>query len=170
MGISSVRNQNKYLSIRWKYDKQVVVVHKHCYIAGQYVIEPVHYLKLLERKPGSIDNARPFKAQPWGEDFDFMRKELEYRYQDDGTKRYIKILMLFTKYSEDQLKAAVSICVKRRAFSEKMQCLTLSIISRSPSVAKWIYQTGLNLSTRAMAFLTQVSTTNSGAVRRRWYE
>jgi hypothetical protein len=29
-----------------------------------------------------------------------------------------KILMLFTEYSQDEVKAAVSICVKRRAFSE----------------------------------------------------
>jgi hypothetical protein len=47
-----------------------------------------------------------------------MRRELEYRYKDDGTKRYIKILMLFTEYQEAQVKAAVSLCVKRRAFSE----------------------------------------------------
>jgi transposase len=110
-------------------EKQVVAVHKRCYIPGQYVIEPCHYLKLLQRKPGSIDNARPFKGQPWGEDFDFMRKELEYRYKDDGTKRDIKILMLFTEYSEDQVKAAVSICVKRRAFSEDA---VLNVIHNEP--------------------------------------
>ena len=110
-------------------DKQIVAVHKRCYIPGQYVIEPAHYLKLLQRKPGSLDNARAFKGQPWGEDFDFMRKELEYRYQDDGTKRYIKILMLFTEYSEDEVKAAVAICVRRRAFSEDA---VLNIIHNEP--------------------------------------
>jgi transposase len=110
-------------------DKQVVAVHKRCYIAGQYVLEPTHYLRLLERKPGSLDNARAFKGQPWGQDFDFMRKELEYRYRDDGTKRYIKILMLFTEYLEDEVKAAVSICVKRRAFSEDA---VLSVLHNEP--------------------------------------
>ena len=97
---------------------EVVARHRRSYKDGQFVLDPTHYLKLLQRKPGSLDNARAFKGQPWGEDFDFMRRELEYRYKDDGTKRYIKILMLFTEYQEAQVKAAVSLCVKRRAFSE----------------------------------------------------
>ena len=48
-----------------------------------------------------------------------MRKELEYRYSEDGTMRYIKILMLFTEYPEVQVKAAVNLCIRRRAFSEQ---------------------------------------------------
>jgi hypothetical protein len=81
-------------------------------------LEPLHYLKLLQRKPGSLDNARAFKGQPWGDAFDLMRTELEYRYRQDGTLRYIQVLMLFTEYPEDQVKAAVELCVRRRAFSE----------------------------------------------------
>ena len=96
----------------------VVARHRRCYKDGQFVLDPAHYLKLLQRKPGSLDNARPFKGQPWGADFDIMRKELEYRDKNDGTTRYIKILMLFTEYPDVQVKAAVSLCVKRRAFSE----------------------------------------------------
>ena len=110
-------------------DHQVVAEHRRCYIAGQFVLEPAHYLKLLQRKPGSIDNARAFKGQPWGQDFDFMRKELEYRYKDDGTKRYIKILMLFTEYPEVQVKQAVSICVTCRAFSEEA---VLNVLRNEP--------------------------------------
>ena len=47
-----------------------------------------------------------------------MRKELEYRDKNDGTMDYIKILMLLTEYPEVQVKAAVQLCVKLRAFSE----------------------------------------------------
>lgn len=43
---------------------QVVAVHARCYQPGQFVLDPQHDLKLLERKPGSQDNARPFKGQP----------------------------------------------------------------------------------------------------------
>lgn len=110
-------------------NKQVVAVHKRCYTPGQYVIEPAHYLPLLERKPGSIDNARAFKGQPWGEDFDFMKKELQYRYPDDGTRQFIDILKLFTKYPEDQVKAAVSECVKRRSFNKDA---VINVINNKP--------------------------------------
>jgi len=115
--------------IRLLCDRQIVAVHRRCYIPGQFILEPTHYLKLLQRKPGSLDNARAFKGQPWGEDFDLMRKELEYRYSEDGTMRYIEILMLFTEYPEVQVKAAVSMCVRRRAFSEEA---VLNVIRNEP--------------------------------------
>jgi len=110
-------------------DCQLVAVHKRCYIPGQFILEPTHYLRLLQRKPGSLDNARAFKGQPWGEDFDLMRNELEYRYNEDGTMRYIKILMLFTEYPEVQVKAAVNLCVRRRAFSEES---VLTVLRNEP--------------------------------------
>jgi transposase len=109
--------------------RQLVAVHKRCYIPGQFILEPTHYLRLLQRKPGSLDNARAFKGQPWGEDFDMMRKELEYRYDEDGTMRYIKVLMLFTEYPEVQVKAAVNLCVRRRAFSDEA---VLSVLRNEP--------------------------------------
>ena len=98
---------------------ELIACHERCFDKDQYILNPVHYIKLLERKPGSLDNARPFKGQPWGEDFDLMRRELEYRYPDDGTKRYINILLLFTTYPQKDVKHAVSMCVKCRAFSDQ---------------------------------------------------
>jgi hypothetical protein len=115
--------------IRIFFDRQLVAIHRRCYIPGQFILEPTHYLKLLARKPGSLDNARAFKGQPWGEDFNLMRKELEYRYNEDGTMRYIKILMLFTKYPEVEVKAAVSLCVQRRAFNENA---VLNVLRHEP--------------------------------------
>lgn len=108
---------------------QIVACHRRSYQAGQFVLDPMHYLTLLERKPGSLDNARPFKGQPWPADFDVMRKELEYRNPDDGLYDYIKILMLFTTYPDVQVEAAVSLCVKRRAFSADA---VLNVIRNEP--------------------------------------
>jgi len=119
------RSERTYLSPVPQVDRvrilcahQEVAVHERCYTAGQFVLEPRHYLKLLERKPGSLDNARPFQGQPWGESFAGMRKELEYRYPQDGTLRYIQVLLLFTTYPFEQVQAAVDVCVQRRAFRE----------------------------------------------------
>ena len=46
-----------------------------------------------------------------------MRRELEYRYEGEGTRKYIDILLLFTRWPVEAVHQAVSICVKRRAFS-----------------------------------------------------
>ena len=98
---------------------ELIASHRKCYLKEQYILDPRHYIKLLERKPGSLDNSRAFKGQPWGEDFEFMRRELEYRYGSEGTVRHINILLLFSEYPERQVKEAVSICVKCRAFSDE---------------------------------------------------
>ena len=98
---------------------ELIASHKKCYQKEQYILDPMHYIKLLERKPGSLDNARAFKGQPWGQDFELMRSELEYRYGSEGTGKYIAILLLFTEYPQSDVKEAVSLCVKCRAFSDE---------------------------------------------------
>ncbi len=100
-------------------EQTCVATHKRSYDKGRYLLVPEHYLMLLKIKPGSLDNARAFKGQPWGEDFELMRRELEYRYDTQGTRKFIDILLLFTKYPEQETKQAVSLCVRRRAFSDE---------------------------------------------------
>ncbi|MDP6718057.1 MAG: IS21 family transposase [Pirellulaceae bacterium] len=106
-------------------DHQRVAAHDRCHGKGQYILEPTHYLNLLRIKPGSLDNARPFKGmitgnvRGWGVDFDHLRRELEYRYQGEGTKKFINVLLLFTEYEPDEVRQAVHRCVQRRAFSDE---------------------------------------------------
>jgi hypothetical protein len=58
-----------------------------------------------------------------------MRRELEYRYAGEGTRKYIRILLLFTRWPVESVHQAVSICVKRRAFSDEA---VESILSYQP--------------------------------------
>ena len=99
--------------------QQRVATHPRSYGRYQYVLDPFHYIPLLERKPGGIHHGRPFKGAPWGADFACMRRELEYRYAGEGTRKYIDILLLFTRYPSEAVHQAVSLCVKRRAFSDE---------------------------------------------------
>ena len=94
-----------------------VAAHRRSYEDGSFVLDPVHYLKLLERKPGSLDNARPFKGDKWGQELGAMRKELEYRQPGGaGTKQFIGILQLALTHPVEDLKRAVGVCVSRRAY------------------------------------------------------
>jgi transposase len=107
-------------------DHEQVAVHPRSYGHGEFVLEPLHYLKLLERKPGSLDNARPFKQAlwtgsgqaQWGEELSSMRKELEYRQPGgEGTRQFIEILQLALAHPMEAIKRAVGVCVSRRAYS-----------------------------------------------------
>ena len=127
-------------------DHQMIAQHTRCYHGNKFVLEPIHYLALLERKPGSLDNAMPFKGWPIGLEFDILRKELEYRYPEDGTIRYIKVLLFFADYPEHQVKHAVQMCVHRRAFSDDA---VLNILRNQPLPA----QAQLDLSTKPELWL-----------------
>ena len=113
-------------------EHQRVAVHKRCQDKGKYILEPRHYLKLLERKPGGVINGRPFKGmigKTWGHDFELLRRELEYRYEGEGTKKFVNVLLLFTKHSEDEVRQAVKRCVHRRAFSDEA---VLGVLNNEP--------------------------------------
>ena len=99
--------------------QQCVAIHPRSYGRHQYILDPFHYIPLLEKKPGGIHHGRPFKGEPWGADFACMRRELEYRYEGEGTRKYIDILLLFTRYPIESVRQAVSLCVRRRAFSDE---------------------------------------------------
>ena len=81
------------------------------------MLDPLHYLPLLERKPGSLDQARPFQGQPWGEEFALLRRELEYRLGGDGTWQFIRVLLLMQEHPPELVRTAVQRCVARRIFS-----------------------------------------------------
>jgi hypothetical protein len=112
-------------------ETQRVAVHERSYDKGQFILEPTHYLNLLQTKPGSLDNARAFKGEPWGADFDLLRRELEYRYDGEGTKKFIAVLLLFNEHEEEEVRQAVHRCVSRRAFSDEA---VLGVLLHEPVV------------------------------------
>ncbi|MBU2573289.1 MAG: IS21 family transposase [Elusimicrobia bacterium] len=108
--------------------------HPRCWERHRHLLQYTHYIPLLETKPGGIINGRPFKGEPWGQDFERLRIELEYRYGDEGVRKFIRVLLLFSKYREHEVKAAVGECVRRRAFSDEAVMSTLNY--RPPAKGK----------------------------------
>lgn len=96
-----------------------VASHVRSYEERQFILDPYHYIPLLEQKPGGIHNARPFRGQPWGPEFDRMHTELKYRYDGAGTKKYVNILLLFAQHPEAEVKQAVHQCLLRGAYSDE---------------------------------------------------
>lgn len=100
-------------------EHQCVAVHPRSTLPEQFVLDARHYLPLLAKKPGSLDNARPFQGEPFGPDFTLLRRELEYRYGASGTRQFLRVLLLFLEHPEERVRAAVALCVRRRAFHEQ---------------------------------------------------
>ncbi len=68
-----------------------------------------HYLPLLERKPGSLDYARPLMDLNLPECFDTLRRRLqgEEERQGEGLREFIRVLRLLEDYPMDRLRKAV---------------------------------------------------------------
>lgn len=68
-----------------------------------------HYLPLLERKPGSLDHARPLMDLNLPECFDTLRRRLreEEQRQGEGLREFIRVLRLLEDYPMARLREAV---------------------------------------------------------------
>ena len=79
----------------------------------------VHYLPLLERKPGSLDHARPMAELHLPECFDTLRRRLaaEEANEGEGIREFIRVLRLLEDYPMDKLRHAVEKGVRIRAHS-----------------------------------------------------
>lgn len=86
--------------------KGVVAVHHRCWDKEKQIFDPLHYLPLLERKPGALDHALPFAQWKLPECFAALRHRLEHD-RDDGTREYIRVLGLFNKYRFSEVLGAV---------------------------------------------------------------
>ena len=80
------------------------------------IFDPMHYLELLERKPGALDHARPLEDWQLPVCFNTYRKLLE-THRDNGTKEYIQILLLLKKYSTTQIAKAIGKALNYRMYS-----------------------------------------------------
>ena len=86
-------------------DKEIAR-HVRCWERDKQIFDPVHYLSLLDRKPGSLDHGRPFEGWELGEDFVALRRRLEAR-REDGTREYIRVLLLLRDYPLGRVATAV---------------------------------------------------------------
>lgn len=86
---------------------QEVAVHGRIWEREQVRFEPLHYLALLERKPGALDHARPLAGWILPECFGILRRRLEAQREGDGTREYIRVLRLLEKHCLPDLRTAV---------------------------------------------------------------
>jgi transposase len=79
--------------------------------------DPVHYLALLERKPGALDFARPLQGWELPGCFEALRRRPEAERDGEGTREYIRVLLLLERHPLGRLAAAVEAGLRARAHS-----------------------------------------------------
>ena len=82
------------------HNETVVAEHKRSWEREGVFFNCLHYLPLLQRKPGSLDHARPMADLQLPDCFDTLRCRLavEEKRQGDGTREFIRVLRLLEDY------------------------------------------------------------------------
>lgn len=92
----------------------VVAEHARLWAKEAIAFEPLHYLELLERKPGALDHARPLQDWHLPECFQLLRRRLEHDARAEGTREFIRVLRLLEKHPVGKVCEAIDKALRHR--------------------------------------------------------
>ena len=96
---------------------EVIASHQRSYERDDFVFDPIHYLPLLERKTGALDQAAPLQGWELPEEFGTLRRLLESRMGRRGKREYVQVLRLLETFSQQEVAAAVRDALRLGAVS-----------------------------------------------------
>jgi hypothetical protein len=100
--------------------RQVLAVHPRCYQREQDILDPLHYLPLLEQRPGAWDQAKPIQEwrQEWPQVYerylDALRKRLP---RSQATREFVRVLQLHEDYPEQVIAQALEEALAGHCYS-----------------------------------------------------
>ena len=107
--------------------------HKRSYEKEDYVFDPLHYLPLLEKKVGALDQAAPLKGWELPEEFSTLRRLLESRMGKKGKRQYVQVLRLMETFPLEEVRCAVREAIRLQAISfDAVKHLVLCQIEQRP--------------------------------------
>jgi transposase len=97
---------------------QVVATHTRSPLADTLVLDPLHYLATLGRKPGALDHAPVYRDWKLPACFAEFRAELEELHGAvAGARRFVRVLQLLADHSLDHVRKAVEACRREHLIS-----------------------------------------------------
>jgi len=96
---------------------EVIARHPRSYERDDFVYDPIHYLPLLERKTGALDQAAPLQGWDLPEEFATLRRLLESRMGRRGKREYVQVLRLLETFSQQEVHAAIKDALRLGALS-----------------------------------------------------
>lgn len=92
-------------------DGRVVAEHARCYEHGQQILDPIHYLAALGRRPAALDHSNVYRHWQLPTDFTQLRERLEQRHgPHTGARQYIRVLQLLVEHPVTRVRRAIGCC------------------------------------------------------------
>jgi transposase len=112
---------------------EVIARHPRSYEREDFVFDPLHYLALLERKIGALDQAAPLVGWDLPDAFATLRRLLEARMGKRGKREFVQVLRLMEVFHLDDVVAGVKSALARGVISfDAVKHLVLCRIERRP--------------------------------------
>ena len=112
---------------------EIIARHPRSYERGDMIFDPIHYLALLEKKIGALDQAAPLTDWQLPEAFPRLRRLLERRMGKPGKREYVQVLRLLENFEPDDVHGAVKQALDLGAIGyDAVKHLLLCRIERRP--------------------------------------
>jgi hypothetical protein len=112
---------------------EIIARHVRSYEREDFVFDPLHYLALLERKTGALDQAAPLVGWGLPEVFAVLRRLLEARMGKPGKREFVQVLRLLEGFELELVAAGVRDAIDRGAIGfDAVKHLVLCRLERRP--------------------------------------
>lgn len=92
----------------------VVARHDRSYGHNEQVLDPLHYLVTLQRRPAALDHAPVLRDWRLPESFARLRQALEARHGGPaGARHYVRVLQLLAEHPLERVEQATVACLRR---------------------------------------------------------
>jgi len=92
-------------------DGHLVARHDRSYERGQQVLDPIHYLVTLGRRPAALDHSNVYRRWRLPTVFNDLRRALEQRHGPSaGARQYIRVLQLLAEHPVARVQRAIGRC------------------------------------------------------------
>ena len=109
---------------------QIVATHTRCLRKHEMILDPIHYLAALGRKPGALDHSPVFRDWKLPACFADFRTELERIHGAiGGSRRFAQILQLMGEHPMSRVSQAIEACQRDLLHSAE------AVIQRTQSLA-----------------------------------
>jgi transposase len=102
------------------YQGQDVAAHARCYGKGQEILDPLHYLDLLEDRPRAFEYAKPIRRwrDQWPPVYERYLAKLRQRLDDaQAVRRFVQVLRLHAEFPAADLERAVQRALDAECFN-----------------------------------------------------
>ena len=91
-------------------ERKPIAIHTRSYERGQEIIDPLHYLPLLQQRPGAFNHAKPLRQwrSQWPVVYEELLAHLQEKWPDGrGVREFIAILYLHREHAQPILAQAI---------------------------------------------------------------